>query len=120
MWGWVWTLLALGALVFLAWVAWRVVRAGLELLREAGRAGQVWADASQRLSEVLARAEQERRPVTATMFDDRAELHARVAGLRHERWQRRGRRRAVQAVRWREWAATTWLERRRADRSRTP
>jgi hypothetical protein len=115
-WGWVWTLLALAAIVFLAWVAWRVVRSGIALMRQAGRAAQTFGEASDRLSDVVAQAERDRVAVTATMFDDRAVLRDRVAALRHERWKRRGRRRGAQAVLWQEWARSTWLERRRAAR----
>jgi hypothetical protein len=118
-WGWVWTLLALGAVVFLGWVAWRLVRSGIALVREAGRAGRTWGEASDRLSDVVARAEQERRPVGATMFDDREVLAARRDALRVARWERTAARRTRQAVVWRTWAASTWLDRRRQERRRS-
>lgn len=113
MWGWVWTLLVVGALVFLGWVAWGVVRAGLRLLRETGAAGRTFATASERVSQALAQAEAARADTSPTMFDPPHDLRARVAGRRRARVRRRARRRERHAATWRVWTTSTWLERRR-------
>lgn len=112
--GWGWTLLVVGALAFLGWIAWGVVRSGLALLREAAAAGRTFGDASERVSDAVARAEAQRADTSATMFDPPASLHARVEGRRRARARRRGERRARQSATWQVWRSGTWLERRRA------
>ncbi|WP_402465458.1 hypothetical protein [Isoptericola aurantiacus] len=120
MWGWVWTLLVLGALVVLGLLAWQVVRAGYRALRQAARAGEELSAAAARTSEAVAAAEAARTESGPTMFDDPAVLRARVHGLRTARWARRGLRRERQAVVWRRWSTSTWLQRRQAARVATP
>jgi len=119
MWGWVWTVLAVGGVLLLAWLAWTVVRAGWAVLREAGRAGTELSRAGEQVSAAVAAAQADRVPVGATMFEDRAVLRDRVHALRRARWARRGVRRERQALVWRTWVSSTWLERRRAARAVT-
>ncbi|MDO8144842.1 MULTISPECIES: hypothetical protein [unclassified Isoptericola] len=116
MWGWIWTVLALAAVVFLAWLAWRVVRTGLALLRTAAEAGSTWGEAAERVGAAAAAAQADPPRITATMFEDRAVLRARREQLRRDRWERRDRRRVDQAAVWRTWSESTWLERRQAER----
>jgi hypothetical protein len=115
-WGWIWTLLVVAALLFLGWVAWTVVRAGLRLLREGGRSAQVFGDGAERVSDAVARAEAERAPAGPTMFDDRAVLRRRLHDLRGARRERTAARRVRQEPVWRSWRESTWLERRTAAR----
>ncbi|NNU26276.1 hypothetical protein [Isoptericola sediminis] len=116
MWGWIWTVLALAAVVFLAWLAWRVVRTGLALLRTFAEAGSTWGEAAERVGAAAAAAQADPPRITATMFEDRAVLRARREQLRRDRWERRDRRRVDQAAVWRTWSESTWLERRQAER----
>lgn len=117
MWAWVWVVLVLGALVFLGWIGWKVVRSATNLVRTAAQAGRRAGEATDRISEAVAQAEALRTTAAPTMFDDPTDLHARVSALRAARRakqrERQVRRRAV----WQTWTASTWLERRRAERS---
>jgi hypothetical protein len=115
-WGWIWTLLVVAALLFLGWVAWGVVRAGLRLLREGGRSAEVFGEGARRVSDAVARAEAERTPTGATMFDDREVLRGRWRALRAAGRERRAARRLRQEPVWRSWVDSTWLERRAAAR----
>ncbi|WP_277210340.1 hypothetical protein [Isoptericola croceus] len=114
MWGGVWTVLVLCALVFLGWIVWGVVSAGLRLMREAGEAGQTFGAASQRVSDAVAQAEAARADTSPTMFDPPAELHARVQRRREVRRGRRDDRRGRQAATWQVWRTSSWLERRQS------
>ena len=117
MWFWVWVLLVVGALAGAFFVGRHVWRAGVRLAREAGRAGELFGSAGDRISAAVDAAETARPDTSPTMFDDRAVLHARVAERRDARAGRRGARLERNRATWQVWTGSTWLDRRRAEKT---